>query len=326
MKAEKRMVGTRLIAIVPFIDIIKVYDNADGSNPFHVSCFIFHYSRKMITFLHGADTYRREQRLRELTKAYQKKYAVFSINPFDFDDESEVLRFKDFCSQQTMFENKKLALIDNAFSIKGDDTAQHILKSALANESVIVFISEFTDETNSRPRDRVTVPRDLLFLLNKPAMAETFDPLSDAKLAFFIATEAKKRSILISPEAADFLVFALRRDTQLIMNELEKVALYFNDAKRELSRQDVELLIDYLESPDIFAFTNAVSKQGPIASRLAPLERLFINQEEPAKIFNIFAKNQYIDLATVRMLADYDILVKSGKLDYETALVDSCFK
>ncbi len=280
----------------------------------------------MITFLHGADDYRREQRLRELVKAYQKKYAVFSTNAFDFDDEDEVLRFRDFCSQQTMFEDKKLALITNAFFIKGSEEAQGILKSALNNERVIVFISEFTDENNPRARDRVLVPKDLLFLLNAPAHAESFDPLPDAKLAFFISSEARKRDILVSPEAADFLVFALRRDTQLIMNELEKIGLYYNEPTRELSRQDVEPLVDYLESPDIFAFTNAVTKLGPIATRLTPLERLFINQEEPAKIFNIFAKNPFIDLTTIKMLADYDIAIKSGKLDYETAFVDICLK
>lgn len=280
----------------------------------------------MITFLHGADNYRREQRLRELLKAYKKKYAVFSINTFDFDESDDIARFKDFCSQGTMFEDKKLAVIDNVFAIKASDAAQDILKAASTNTSVIAFISQLTDETARNPRDRVLVPKDLLFLLNKPVVTETFDPLPDAKLAFFIATEAKKHGINISPEAADFLVFALRRDTQLIMNELEKIALYYNEPERILSRQDVELLVDYLESPDIFAFTNAASKQGPIAGKLAPLERLFINQEEPAKIFNIFAKNQFIDLATVRMLADYDIAIKSGKLDYETAFVDLCLK
>lgn len=280
----------------------------------------------MITFLHGADNYRREQRLRELLKAYKKKYAVFSVNTFDFDTADDIARFNDFCSQQTMFEDKKLAVIDNVFSIKGSDEAHQILKSASTNASVIVFISEFTDAASKNPRDRVLVPKDLLFLLNTPTVTEMFEPLSDAKLAFFISTEAKKRSIIVSSEAADFLVFALRRDTQLIMNELEKVALYYNDSTHELSRQDVELLIDYLESPDIFAFTNAISKQGPIATRLTPLERLFINQEEPSKVFNIFAKNPFIDLATVRMLADYDIAIKSGKLDYETAFVDICLK
>ncbi|OGM92583.1 hypothetical protein A2372_04020 [Candidatus Wolfebacteria bacterium RIFOXYB1_FULL_54_12] len=258
--------------------------------------------------------------------AYQKKYGTRSIGRFDFDTEDDILRFKDFCSQQTMFETKRLAMVGNAFSIKGSEEAQHILKAALANKDVIVFISEFTDEANPRPRERVLVPKDMLFLLNTPAIAEAFEPLSDAKLSFFISTEAKKRSVLVSPEAADFLVFALRRDTQLIMNELEKIALYYNESSRELSRQDVELLVDYLESPDIFAFTNAVSKQGPLASRLTPLERLFMNREESAKIFNIFAKNPFIDLATVRMLADHDILIKSGKLDYETALLDCCFR
>jgi DNA polymerase III delta subunit len=280
----------------------------------------------MITFLHGADDYRREQRLRELIKAYRKKYAVFSVSQFDFDDTDDILRFRDFCSQQTMFEDKKLAVITDAFSIKASEEAQAILKSALTNEHVIVFVSEFTDINNARPRDRVVVPKDLLFLLNPPTYIESFDLLPDGKLAFFILTEAKKRDILVSPEAADFLVFALRRDTQLIMNELEKIALYYNEPGKELSRQDVELLVDYLESPDIFAFTNAVTRQGPIASRLTPLERLFINQEEPAKIFNIFAKNPFIDLSIVRMLADYDIAIKSGKLDYETAFVDLCLK
>ena len=280
----------------------------------------------MIHFLHGADAYRREHRLRELIAAYQKKYSTRSTGRFDFDTEDDILRFKDFCAQQTMFETKRLAVVDNIFAIKGSDDAQHILKATLSNKDVIIFISELTDETNPRPRERVLVPKDLLFLLNTPAIAEMFEPLSDAKLSFFIASEAKKRSILIAPEAADFLVFALRRDTQLIMNELEKIALYYNEPSRELSRQDVELLVDYLESPDIFAFTNAVSKQGPLASRLTPLERLFMNREEPAKIFNIFAKNPFIDLATVRMLADHDILIKSGKLDYETALLDCCFR
>lgn len=280
----------------------------------------------MIHFLHGADNYRREQRLGELLRAYQKKYAIHSAAHFDFESEDAIARFKDFCSQQTMFETKRLAVIHNAFSIKDSEDAQHILKAALKNTSVLVFVSEFTDETNSRPRERVLVPKDMLFLLNNPAIAEIFEPLTDAKLGFFITAEAKKSSILVSPEAADFLVFALRRDTQLIMNELKKIALYYNDPSRVLSRLDVEPLIDYLESPDIFAFTNAASKQGPLANRLVPLERLFMNREEPAKIFNIFAKNPFIDLATVRMLADHDILVKSGKLDYETALLDCCFK
>lgn len=280
----------------------------------------------MITFLHGADAYRRERRLRELLAGYQKKYATTSVGRFDFDTEDDIFRFKDFCTQQTMFETKRLAVIDNAFSIKGSDDALHILKAALTNASVIVFISALTDETNPRPRERVLVPKDMLFLVNSPAISETFEPLSDGKLSFFIAMEAKKHSIHITPEAADFLVFALRRDTQLIMNELEKIALYYNEPSRELSRQDVELLVDYLESPDIFAFTNAVSKQGPLASRLTPLERLFMNREEPAKIFNIFAKNPFIDLTTLRVLADHDILIKSGKLDYETALLDCCFK
>ena len=51
------------------------------------------------------------------------------------------------------------------------------------------------------------------------------------------------------------------------------------------------------------------------------LEKLFISSEEPAKIFNILAGLDRLPDELIRRLADYDIAVKSGKLDYEEILL-----
>ena len=52
------------------------------------------------------------------------------------------------------------------------------------------------------------------------------------------------------------------------------------------------------------------------------MEKLFIAQEEPVKIFNIMASLSRLPKELLQEFADYDVKVKSGKLDYEEVLVD----
>ena len=59
-----------------------------------------------------------------------------------------------------------------------------------------------------------------------------------------------------------------------------------------------------------------------MSRRLVDLEILFGHQEEPVKIFNILATSYLNTVFSLQKLADYDAAIKSGKLDYEEALVD----
>ncbi len=280
----------------------------------------------MIHFLHGADIYRRQQRLRDLDKAYRHKYGLTLTSAIDLAEPGAVDQLDSFCNQRSMFETIKVGVIKNIFASKSSEEALALLKGALTNSNVILLISEFTDEKNSVPMDRVVIPKDFLFLLNKPAVAEEFDLYPAPKLAFYIVSEMKKHGIAVSLEAAELIVLVLKRNTPLIMQELEKIFLFHNNPNREITREDIEQHVEYLESPNIFGFTDAVGKHKTYAERFHYLEQLFMNDEEPAKIFNIFAKSPFIDIATVMMLADYDVAIKSGTLDYETAFVDMCLK
>ncbi len=56
--------------------------------------------------------------------------------------------------------------------------------------------------------------------------------------------------------------------------------------------------------------------------KITALERLFIGQEEPVKIFNILASQNRLPIGLIQKLADYDAMVKSGRIDYEEVLLD----
>ncbi len=56
--------------------------------------------------------------------------------------------------------------------------------------------------------------------------------------------------------------------------------------------------------------------------KIEALEELFFAREEPAKIFNILASRNYLSPEMLKKLADYDVAVKSGKMDYDEVLVD----
>ena len=69
--------------------------------------------------------------------------------------------------------------------------------------------------------------------------------------------------------------------------------------------------------PDFWAIFNGL-KNSDITRRLFVLEKLFAAHEPAAKIFNILAS---LSKDRVSDFAEYDLKVKSGKLEYEEALV-----
>ena len=106
-----------------------------------------------------------------------------------------------------------------------------------------------------------------------------------------------------------------------LINELDKISLI--SKKSQIDTADFKKIGDYdAESPDIYGFINAVSGNWPLMERIINLEKLFMANEEPAKIFNFMASSRWLGRGLIKKLADYDVMVKSGKIDYEEILVD----
>lgn len=263
----------------------------------------------MIIFLYGPDSYRRQKRLNKIIEEYRQKYSNFSWDYFDLENADELSRLKEFSAQLLIFDNKKLAVLKNAFVIDLKDLKE-FLKTYLNAEDFTILISE-----ESSP------PAALNSLLKRAFSVEKFDFLKGDEWVSFIQKEAARRKISLTSQAVYFLARIFKDDNWGLVNELDKAVLL--SQKGPIEPDDLKKIGDYSrESPDIFDFINRVVRDWSLPEKIIALEKLFIADEEPVKIFNILASLKRLPKKLLQRLADYDVMVKSGKMDYEEVLLD----
>ena len=266
----------------------------------------------MIILLYGPDNYRRRQKQKEIIENYKQKQSLFSVEFFDLKEDEELPRLKDFISQQLIFEGKKMAIVENSFGLDSESlkNLKELLKNNIKNENVILVVSDDND-----------LPKELEFLLKDAFNKQEFKNLDDEKMRFFIKSEVKKRELNLSDSAVYFLAAFFKNNTWGLIRELDKIGLLSND---KINVEDLEKTGDYFQSPNLFNFITAVSRNYTTQDKIKNLELLFLGQEEPVGIFNILASRPFIGFDLLKKMADYDVLIKSGRLDYETALLDVC--
>ncbi len=250
--------------------------------------------------------------MNKIVEEYKQKHSDISLGYFDLEEEGEFEKLKDFAGQMSIFDSSKLAVLRN-ISKAESDKMKEFLKNYFSSENLTILISE-----NS-------ISGEFESLLKKAFLTEKFDELNAEKLKFFAEKEIQNRGVLISDSALDFLVENFRGDIWGFINELEKLILLKSQTIADLTRTNAEINIsdvknagDYsYEAPNIFDFINSVARDSSPGQKIANLEKLLLRQEDPAKVFNIMASSRYLSKDLVKKLADCDILVKSGKLDYE---------
>ena len=256
----------------------------------------------MIIFLYGPDDYRREEKKKEIIKEFQNRHSSLGLDYFDLANDGEFSRFEDFVKSQSLFEAAKMAVVWGAYENPSQEFIDE-LKLLEGDSSRTVLISE-SDEP----------PKDL----DKKILTQKFEYLSGSPWEAFIDAEAKKRGIKLTSRALSFLASVYEGDTWRLITELEKISSL---PRPLIDRADLENL--GLEiSPNFWELLSGLKSQN-LRQRLTSLETIFGENEPAGKVFNILAYQWPGGLET---FANYDLLVKSGKLDYEEVFVDLAIK
>jgi len=129
----------------------------------------------------------------------------------------------------------------------------------------------------------------------------------------WIIAEAKKLGVTLAPAATQFLAAVYAGNSWALATELEKLGSF----KKTVTREDLDAF-DLEAAPNYWMLLNGL-KSFDARVRLSTLEKLFAMNDAPAKIFNILASQWKEKTA---QMAEFDFAVKSGKLEYEEALVD----
>lgn len=255
----------------------------------------------MFIHLYGPDDYRRVQKKKWFIAEFIKKHGTLGLEHFDLEEEGTEDKLREFVRSQSIFENVKMAVLESASEVEALNLAK-LLKPFAEEKHTTILLSE---------RDKPV--KALSFLIDKPSLSQKFENLEGTDWINFITTEAKRHGISLAPTAAQFLGTVYQGNSWALVTELEKLsALKSSIDKKDLDAFDLEA------APNYWALLNGMKSYDP-RTRLYTLEKLFAINDPPAKIFNILAAQAG---EKIPRMAEYDLAVKSGKLDYEEALLD----
>lgn len=266
----------------------------------------------MIIFLFGPDDYRREQKKKFYIEEFKKKYSGLSVSHFDLTEENKPNDLAGFLRGQSIFESKKLAVVENLSGAEEKKLAGIFKTSGLSVDKKATDGDEHNQNTVLFSESKKP-PKVLGFLLEKPSKTEEFAILSGAEWLRFIDGVAGKIGLFLEPAAKNFLAEVYAGDSWGLVTELEKIS----NLKKTVNRKDLENL--GLEvAPNYWAVINGV-RSASIATSLRAVEKLSSQNEPAAKVFNIISS---LWKEKTPQMAEYDFMVKSGKLEYEEALLE----
>jgi len=261
----------------------------------------------MIIFLYGEDSFRRKRKYAEIASEFTAKNGNLGFSEFDSADADG---FLEAVKNRSIFSPKTLiGLKDADFGALQESTVE-ALKDTLGkvadSKEIIVLISSAGGN----------MPEDMPFLAKSPTKTQEFAVLSKDKLAFFVAKEAAARDIKLSESDARALISSLSGDLWAIGSELDKLA----------SAKTNEFISPASALPSYFELLNALKFGRTREKKLIALETvLYKLKEDPARVFNGLAYSAPRGVSPESwfgIMADYDMAVKSGKMDYEEALLD----
>lgn len=244
----------------------------------------------MLRHLYGPDTYQRQRYLQEqLLAPYYKKYPDGSVGLFDFAEEDGLAQLKQSAGAG-LFAKTLLGVVYNP--AEGEKEGAAFLKSLAENphfSAVVISDKKLTKE----------------FAFLYDGKEHEFALLSGASFEKAVALEAKRLGYGVSSAQIGEVARLYDGDTWAALTELARI-----DAGGTIAAPGVHY--DFVGSMAALA--------APELPRRLRALCLLLENDDPAKVFNM-AGGWARGGGKVR-IADYDIAVKSGKLEFADALFD----
>jgi len=259
----------------------------------------------MIIFLYGQDTYRSRRKLNEIIEHYKKIHRsglnlkYFNLSEKGFED------FKDEFQSISMFAEKKLMVLEEAFT--NQNFKENFLKNSkkfIDSKDIILFY-----ETKETPRS------DSLFkFFKKYAKSQEFKLLEGENLKSWVKREIENYKVKINPLALEKLTDYVGNDLWQMANEIRKLVSYKKNKKVEA--KDVELLVKPKIEPEIFKTIDAIASKNK-KQALELIHKHLEKGDNPLYLLSMI-NFQFRNLLTIRDLIEKNkspyTLLKEAKL------------
>lgn len=249
----------------------------------------------MIVFLCGPDDFRRLKKREFVVEQFLEKHPLGTVVFFGEEDGAEKLQ--SFLRQESLFEGKKLGIVSDLEACPG---LVKTWKEAAKNPETTLVVESKKIPPKSSP------------LGKGPVVKEEFPILHGREWKEFLKKQAKEAGLKISAEALSFLAEVFEGESWAAATEMEKLS----SMGKEISVADLASL-DLRAAPEFWPLLYG-ARSVKIGERLGAFAALAALNEPAAKTFNILAS---LWNEKAPQFAEHDTNVKSGKLEYEEALL-----
>ena len=251
----------------------------------------------MINIIFGEDSYRRNSRIKEISADFIKKNKTGQVISVSLENDENIQKFNDLVKSTSLFQNKKLIILKNIEELENIKNIKDSLKFLIENKNEYALV-----EFNKKPT------KEFDFLIKGAESKEEFSELNPKEFKLFLEKEAKLNNLKINKSDIEEVAEMFEGKTFEAIMELERISLG--------EKSDSKAII-----PDFFPLIQKLKNGRSVSEKIVTLEYLLINNDS-AKIFNILSS--LMGPKTKPIMADYDIAVKSGKLEYDEAILYYC--
>ena len=259
----------------------------------------------MIIFIFGQDSYRSKKKLEEIIDGY-KKIHKSGLNLIYIDaKEKEFDVFLNCLKSNSIFDDKKLIILQNAFSDKKfqEDFLEDFKKINEAKDIVVVYENDKVDERTK-----------FFKIFKKEAKCQEFDFLAGAQLNKWVSQEFEKYGSKIDTQAQNTLLNFVGNNLWQLGNEIKKLAFFKNG--QLIKNEDVDLQIKSKIENDIFKTIESLANRDKKQS-LVYLHEHLENGDNELYILSMIAY-QFRNLLIVKELIDkqepYNVVAKKSGL------------
>ncbi|MFA5061615.1 MAG: DNA polymerase III subunit delta [Patescibacteria group bacterium] len=208
----------------------------------------------MIIFIHGEDTYRSSNYLKQTVDRFKKERDPQGLNVVVLDGQKdEAGRFWDEITAAPFLAERRMVVIKNVLSNKDADIiealTEGIKKKRIPENNVAVFYQ-------AEPLGKAKIGQDLSKLLAKEKWAMEFENLSGAKLSAWVKAEITQRGGKISQPAINYLCQNIGKDVWYLDSLMDQLVSFAE--QKEISLSDAQLFLEEKIDDSIFNMVDSI--------------------------------------------------------------------
>lgn len=210
----------------------------------------------------------------------------FNFSQFDLEETPVEIAFEDVETLPFMGE-RRLVFMQNPFFLTAEKPKQKVEHNVKKLEQYLADPAPYSIVVLTAPYEKLDERKKITKELKRKAVTIEAKKLNEKELKIWIRERAAASLVQIDENAIDLLLELAGTNLMMLTNEIDKMALYVEEAKR-IDAATVEKLVAKSLEQNVFTLVDKVLQKN-VEAAIGLFHELLRQNEEPIKILGVMA-------------------------------------